>query len=155
MRRLQFVLLLSLVVMLSACCCSRSGKGGAGGADGLDDGNIPLASAGSELSDVHFAFDSSALSGEAQAILSKNAKWILGHESAKVVAEGHCDERGTNEYNLALGERRARAVYDYLRSSGVSAEQMSTISYGEELPLDPRSNEEAWRKNRRAHFAIK
>ena len=79
---------------------------------------------------------------------------MLQNEGIKVEVEGHCDERGTNEYNMALGERRATAAADYLRSLGVSGDRMRTVSYGEELPLDPRHNEEAWAKNRRVHFSV-
>lgn len=151
------VRLLSLVLVSALMVsCSTSGKSGSGAEDGgMGEGNIPIASPGGELKDVNFAFDSSALDASAQAVLKQNARWLLDNPGRSVVVEGHCDERGTNEYNMALGERRARAAYDFLRSSGVKAEQMSTISYGEELPLDPGHNETAWSKNRRAHFSLK
>ncbi len=104
--------------------------------------------------DVHFAFDSFALSDEARAILEKKAAWLAAHPAVTVRIEGHCDERGTQAYNLALGERRAHAVKQYLVALGIDPARLSTISYGEERPLDPRHNEEAWAKNRRAHFVI-
>jgi len=155
MQGVRLVLLISMVALLASC--SKSGKGGMGAPEdqGLGEGNIPVAEPGDELRDVNFAFDSSALSQRAQSILRENAQYLLDNPGEKVVVEGHCDERGTNEYNLALGERRARSAFDFLKSMGVPARQMSTISYGEELPLDPRSNESAWAKNRRVHFAIK
>jgi len=106
------------------------------------------------LKDVNFAFDSAELDDLAKEILVNNAKWLKDHPELKVQIEGHCDERGTEEYNLALGERRAKAVRDYLVSLGISPSLMSIISYGESMPLDPGHDESAWTKNRRAHFAI-
>jgi peptidoglycan-associated lipoprotein len=106
------------------------------------------------LNDIHFGFDRYDLAPKAREILSQNAEILLKHPGTKFQIEGHCDERGTIEYNLALGERRANATKQYLLSLGVSANRMSTISYGEEMPVDPRQNEEAWSKNRRAHFII-
>ncbi len=106
------------------------------------------------LHDVHFSFDSSEVSKAARGVLALNAEWMKEHPSIKVEIEGHCDERGTEEYNLALGARRAKKVYDYMLSLGVSASRMRTISYGESVPLDPAHNETAWAKNRRAHFAV-
>ena len=155
MRRVRIAVCMLLTIGLFACSSSRGGKanpedGGTGG-----DGNIPLANPGSEMPDITFDFDSSSLSASAQGTLRENARWIMDHSGTGVQVEGHCDERGTNEYNLALGERRARAAYDYLRSLGVKKDQMSTISYGEELPLDPSHDESAWSKNRRAHFSVK
>lgn len=141
-------LLSCAVLALSLNACSLFG-GGAG------DGNIPLAEPGSELKDANFAFDSSTLDSSAQATLRANAQWLLDNAGRKTVVEGHCDERGTAEYNLALGERRAKAAYDYLHSLGVATDRMSTVSYGEELPLDPGHTESAWSKNRRAHFQVK
>jgi len=149
------------LILVTSClifaACSSSGRGGKGSMQdgGLGEGNIPVAQAGDKLADVNFAFDSYALSGNSQRELARHAQWLKSNEDVKVVIEGHCDERGTNEYNMALGERRANATYNYLRNLGVDSGRMSTISYGEELPLDPRSNEAAWAKNRRAHFALK
>ncbi len=149
------LLTLSLIILFVSAC-SSFGKGGSGSSDyGVGEGNIPLASAGEELLDVNFAFDSAALNSSAQSVLKANSSWLQENDDSKIVIEGHCDERGTAEYNLALGERRARSVYDFLRSLGVESSRLSLISYGEELPLDPSSSESAWAKNRRAHFAIK
>ena len=120
-----------------------------------DKDTVPVAAPGDILKDVNFGFDRYDLVPDARNILKSHAEWLKANPNRNVVIEGHCDERGTVEYNLALGERRARAVYDYLRSLGVNSKQMSTVSYGKEFPLDPRSNEEAWARNRRVHFALK
>jgi peptidoglycan-associated lipoprotein len=106
------------------------------------------------LKDIRFGFDRYDLTPEARKILSQNAELLLKNPRAKIQIEGHCDERGTIEYNLGLGERRTNSTKEYLSSLGVSPDRMSTISYGEEMALDPRHNEEAWAKNRRAHFII-
>lgn len=108
----------------------------------------------SQLKDVNFDFDKSDIRPDAREILKKNADWMKANPKSKVQIEGHCDERGTNEYNLALGERRANAVKKYISSLGVEADRLYTISYGEELPIDPGHNEDAWSKNRRAHFLV-
>ncbi len=102
--------------------------------------------------DILFDYDSATLSSMAQDILRQKAEWARNHSGVSVVIEGHCDERGTNEYNLALGDRRAESAKSFLVHLGISPSQLTTISYGEERPLDPGSNEHAWRKNRRAHF---
>ncbi len=99
---------------------------------------------------VFFAFDSAALDEEAQATLDRQAAWLLQYPDIVVTIEGHADERGTREYNLALGERRAMAVKNYLVAKGVSPDRILTISYGEERPVDPGHNEAAWALNRRA-----
>lgn len=109
---------------------------------------------GFESETIYFDFDRSELKPEARAILSKKADWLRTHSQYAVEIQGHCDERGTNEYNLALGERRANAAWKYLNALGVSAARMNTISYGEERPADPGHNESAWAKNRRAEFRL-
>jgi peptidoglycan-associated lipoprotein len=109
---------------------------------------------GGPLQDIHFAFDSFELSSEARDTLRSNNDWLKGNSQAKVEVEGHCDERGTSEYNLALGAKRAKAARDYLVSLGTSPERLSTISYGEELPLCHESTESCWEQNRRAHFLV-
>ena len=103
---------------------------------------------------VYFDFDKSVLKLEAQALLKKKAEWLKANPSATLLIEGHCDERGTAEYNLALGERRAEAAKKFLVDLGIDAKRMTTISYGEERPVDPRHSEEAWAKNRHADFVI-
>jgi peptidoglycan-associated lipoprotein len=124
------------------------------GAAGSDLAGSDLSGEGGPLADVRFDFDSSALTDAARATLEKHALWLQSHRESKVTIEGHCDERGTVEYNLALGEQRARVAHDYLVSLGVSAARLRTVSYGKERPLDPANTEEAWAKNRRAHFAV-
>ncbi|OGP91821.1 MAG: peptidoglycan-associated lipoprotein [Deltaproteobacteria bacterium RBG_16_47_11] len=106
------------------------------------------------LKDIHFNFDKYDIRPEDAAILKENAALLKKFPNVKIQIEGHCDERGTLEYNLALGERRANRAKDYLVSLGISTARISTISYGKEKPLDPGHNEEAWAKNRRAHTII-
>ncbi|MBI4470519.1 MAG: peptidoglycan-associated lipoprotein Pal [Acidobacteria bacterium] len=103
---------------------------------------------------IHFAFDSSALDDDAQDRLRRAAEWLNRQENRTVRfrIEGNCDERGTDEYNLALGDRRANAARDFLVSLGVGADRIETVSYGEARPADPASNEEAWARNRRDDF---
>jgi peptidoglycan-associated lipoprotein len=105
--------------------------------------------------DIHFEFDSSTLTSGAQLTLKKKAEWLQNNPDAASTIEGHCDERGTSEYNLALGDRRANSAKAFLVDLGISASRLTTISYGEERPVDPGHNEEAWAKNRRCHFTIK
>ena len=104
--------------------------------------------------DIHFEFDKSTLLPEAKEILRDKGAWLRAFPDVSVIVEGHCDERGTNEYNMALGDRRARSVTSFLSDMGIAPGRLTTISYGEERPLDPQQNEEAWAKNRRAHFVI-
>ena len=99
---------------------------------------------------VFFAFDSSSISADAAEVLNSQAKWLKSDDNVNVVVQGYCDERGTREYNLALGERRANAVKQYLVSKGVAADRISTISYGKERPAVLGNNETAWAQNRRA-----
>ncbi|MCB2147412.1 MAG: peptidoglycan-associated lipoprotein Pal [Deltaproteobacteria bacterium] len=103
---------------------------------------------------IHFAFDSATLDNQAQELLKQKAMWLRDFPDAKVVIEGHCDERGTNAYNLALGERRAESAKAFLVNLGISGARLTTISYGEEKPLDLGHNEEAWAKNRRDAFVL-
>lgn len=104
------------------------------------------------LERIHFDFDQFTLTDQARQVLAQNATALKNDPEMKVVIEGHCDERGSDEYNLALGERRAQAVKQYLVSLGVAAERLDTISYGEELPADPSATDMAWSMNRRAEF---
>lgn len=108
----------------------------------------------SELRTVYFDYDSAELTGEAQSTLDGNAAWLVANPNLQIQIEGHCDERGTVEYNLNLGDRRAKAVKEYLVSKGVDAERLHTISYGEERPEVPGNSESAWAKNRRAQFLV-
>jgi peptidoglycan-associated lipoprotein len=104
--------------------------------------------------DIHFDFDKYNLLPMAQQILQKKAEWLRNNPDVSVIIEGHCDERGTNEYNLALGDRRAESAKAYLVDLGIARSRLTTVSYGEERPVDPGHNEVAWAKNRRAHFSI-
>jgi len=104
--------------------------------------------------DIYFDFDKYDLRTDARTTLDRKASFLNQNSSVRVQVEGHCDERGTNEYNMALGERRANAAKQYLTTAGISAGRLSTISYGEERPLDPGHTEAAWARNRRAHFVV-
>ncbi len=106
------------------------------------------------LKDIHFDFDRYEVRRGDEEILKEDAAWLKKNPKTKVQVEGHCDERGTVEYNLALGERRANYAKQYLVSLGIAADRISTISYGKERPLDPGHDEEAWAKNRRVHFVV-
>ena len=108
-----------------------------------------------QLADVFYDYDSAELSSAAQTTLDTNAKVLNDNAGASVTIEGHCDERGTVEYNLALGDRRAQAAKDYLVRFGIATGRVSTISYGEERPFATGSDESAWAQNRRAEFTIK
>jgi peptidoglycan-associated lipoprotein len=106
------------------------------------------------LKNIHFDFDKYDIRPEDAEILKENATLLMKYPTVKIQIEGHCDERGTVEYNLALGERRANSAKRYLASLGITEDRISTISYGKEKPLDPGHNEEAWAKNRRDHFIV-
>jgi peptidoglycan-associated lipoprotein len=105
-----------------------------------------------QIADIHFDFDKYNLKPEAQEVLKAAAPAYMKYTNYNLVVEGHCDERGTAEYNLALGEKRATEAAKFLTDLGVDKSRLKTISYGEEMPLDKEHNEEAWAKNRRAHF---
>jgi peptidoglycan-associated lipoprotein len=162
----------ALVLALEAGGCARR-KGGPGidgpaGAGGAGFGEQGLAGASSLararqglppeedgiLKDVHFDLDAYTLGPEARAALEQNAAWLKANAGAQVEMEGHADERGTIEYNLALGARRAQAVRDYLTVMGIAPNRLSTISYGEELPVCRDATEQCWQRNRRVHFVI-
>jgi peptidoglycan-associated lipoprotein len=107
------------------------------------------------LERIHFEFDSAELPARETRILDANARWLREHPDLLLLIEGHCDERGTAEYNLALGERRARAARDYLVSREVAPERVAIVSYGKERPLCAERNDACWRLNRRADFLVK
>lgn len=141
-----------------------SGPGGAGGPGMMGSG--PGASAGArpvpkdfvavpDLKDIHFDFDRYDIRPADTKTLDANATWLKSNGGMLVLIEGHCDERGTNEYNLALGERRAKAAMNYLVSQGVQASRITIISYGEERPGCMEKNDACWAQNRRAHFLVK
>lgn len=152
---------LMLAIALSACASKKpkTDDSAAGGGDssiatkdmafdatGSDSGNI------AGLHSVNFDYDQSTLSSEARRLLGDNAEWIKQHSGTTVQIEGHCDARGSVEYNLALGERRAKSVKNYLVSLGVDGKRLTVISYGKEKPLVSGDSEEAYAKNRRANF---
>ncbi len=106
------------------------------------------------LGTIHFDFDKYFIRDDAKPVLEANAEWLKKFATIKILIEGHCDERGTEEYNLALGERRAKSSLDYLASLGISSDRIRTISYGESQPVDTGHDEVAWQKNRRSQFRI-
>jgi peptidoglycan-associated lipoprotein len=156
-----------LGLSLSLGACSSTGRGTKGDDSNalseaeltaerearFGDGSIPVASGSGIFRDVNFDFDSSTLNSSARQNVEFNSQVLRENESLRIVLEGHADERGTAEYNLALGAERARSVRDVLVSLGISTSRIETVSYGEEVPLDPASDEMAWAKNRRVHFS--
>lgn len=164
------VLFLCLVVVLASCSKKdvkmeeplmtpseglEAPAAGAGGSETLGSaaGDASTFPAG-ELEIIYFDYDKYSIRSDARAALKANAKWLKKNSSVSVQVEGHCDERGTTEYNLALGESRAKSVKEYLSRLGVSSSRLSTVSYGEERPQDAGQNESAWARNRRAVFVI-
>jgi peptidoglycan-associated lipoprotein len=122
--------------------------------DTISSGSLDDLNRNSPLKPVFFELDSAEVDSAGQAVLDANATTLKKYSTWTVTIEGHCDERGTAEYNLALGERRALAARTYLVSLGISADRLRTVSYGKEFPFDPGHDEGAWQKNRRAHFVI-
>jgi len=114
----------------------------------------PAAVEESVFQNIHFDFDKSFIREDAKPKLSKVAEYMKKNKDAKILIEGHCDERGTSEYNMALGDRRANSAKKYLTALGINGKRLSTVSYGKERPLDPEHNEDAWAKNRRAVFVL-
>jgi peptidoglycan-associated lipoprotein len=166
-KRTTVIALCALVVALSGCP-SKTKKGGPGGEDGAG-GLGEQGLAGSSLSraqrglgpeedgvlkDVHFGYDSADVDPGERDRLAQNIEWLRDNARAKIELEGHCDSRGTIEYNLGLGAKRAKAVKDYLAGQGVGADRLSTISYGKELPLCQDESDACWARNRRVHFVI-
>jgi peptidoglycan-associated lipoprotein len=136
---------------------SKGGKSPATSSSSLDqlkEGKSTATAASSPLKDVLFEFDRHDLSSDARDILKGNAEWLKRNASARVEIEGHCDERGTSEYNLALGAKRSQAARDYLVTLGIAPDRISTISYGEEIPACLESSENCWRQNRRVRFVV-
>ncbi len=152
----KLLCLMAALVLVSACDTTGSNEG-EGGANGAGGGVKGAARPGTQedlvvnVGDrVFFGYDKSDLSKEAQATLDRQATWLKKYATAKITVEGHADERGTREYNLALGERRATAAKNYLVAAGIAAARINTISYGKERPAVVGSNEAAWAQNRRA-----
>jgi peptidoglycan-associated lipoprotein len=153
------IMAITCLVVLSACSSKKKEGMGEEIAPGIVDGPLGLPpNAGSDggaiegLYSINFPFDQVQLSREAEQKLRKNAQWMQNNPNKSLQIEGHCDSRGSIEYNLTLGERRARKVKAYLVSNGVAAERLSILSYGEEKPLDAADTEEAHATNRRANF---
>jgi peptidoglycan-associated lipoprotein len=149
-----------LTFSLAGCSSSQKSSGDGSDSGSISDADIAGDGADSDsgramgLQTVNFDYDSSALSAEAKTILNNNANILKANGSVRIQIEGHTDERGGIQYNIALGERRAKAARSYLIAQGVSAGRISIISYGKEKPLDYGHSEEAWYKNRRANFRI-
>jgi peptidoglycan-associated lipoprotein len=122
--------------------------------DALQRGDSTATPASSPLKDVYFDFDRYDLRADARELLKVNSAWLKANPGAQVQIEGHCDDRGTTEYNVALGSRRAESVKDYLVTLGSSADRLSTISYGEEIPVCREHTEECWQQNRRVRFVV-
>ncbi|TCD47044.1 peptidoglycan-associated lipoprotein Pal [Chlorobium sp. N1] len=164
--------ILSLAVLFTAGCSSKNAVAPSGGADAGAGAGVPAPApvtsveAGPSgygfdeyqtgpLGDVFYEFDSSELSSDAQNQLQQNATWMGNNAGASTLIEGHCDERGTSEYNMALGERRATNAKEYIVRLGIPSSRIETVSYGEEKPFAAGHDESAWSKNRRAHFILK
>lgn len=164
MMRMKFLSVFAAVAMLAACetAPDSTANTGAGGSTSTATAPAPKGPAPGSREDfvvnvgdrVFFALDSSEVMADGRTTLEKQAFWLRKYPQATVTVEGHADERGTREYNLALGERRAAAARDYLVSLGVDPSRIATISYGKERPDVLGSNEEAWAKNRRAVTVI-
>lgn len=157
---------ISLITTISLSGCSWFSSG-SGEGEGLSEeelaaqregrfgsGSIPTAEGEGMFHDVRFGYDSYALDDQGRSDLEANARVLKEQSDIRITLEGHCDERGTVEYNMALGAERARAVKSALSSMGISSSRMDTISYGEEIPLDPGHDEVAYAKNRRVHFSV-
>ena len=160
------IVLCVLVALGGACGPKHKGAGteeGAGGGlgeQGLGGSSLARAQKGlgpeedGILKDVHFGYDSAEIESTEHDRLGQNVAWLRDNPRAKIELEGHCDSRGTIEYNLGLGAKRARSVKDYLAGQGIPAERLSTISYGKELPLCQDESDACWARNRRVHFVI-
>ena len=165
---LKILVLFTLIPFIYACSSTSSGKEGLEGMDGdtlseadlnaqrearFAGGSIPLPEEAKLFRDIPFGFDSANLSSEARQNIEYNLQILERNPGIKIQLEGHCDERGTNEYNMALGSERSRSVKEMLTSLGVPINRLETISYGEEVPIATGSNESAWSQNRRVHFS--
>jgi peptidoglycan-associated lipoprotein len=163
-RSVTVFILFAMVIMVAATGCKRKARPGDEMDDTIGEGIalgelIPIeefveAEDAAIYSDIYFDYDRSLIKENAVPTLKMIAEDLASNSGRYLLIEGHCDERGDNEYNLALGERRALRTREYLINLGVEAERIITISYGEEEPVDPRHNEDAWSMNRRAHFKI-
>lgn len=165
--RMNIPVLVVAAFVLAACSTSGDNTGGTGsdGASSVSNSQVATAPAGPKPGSqldleinvgdrVLFAFDSSALTAESRTTIERWAAWLKTYPANRVIIEGHADERGTREYNLALGERRADSARDYLVSLGIDPNRVKVISYGKERPAVPGSNENAWAQNRRAALVL-
>ena len=151
--KILFVLILALGLVSCSCRTRRVSNADAAAVYG-NTSNIPLAGEESPIGDVYFNYDSYVMTTDGKAQAQAAASWLHDNPGSNVSLEGHCDERGTTEYNIVLGSNRAQAVYNYLRGLGVSGDRLSTVSYGEEIPVDTGHTEAAWSQNRRVHFDV-
>jgi peptidoglycan-associated lipoprotein len=156
------------VMLLVASCSSKKpapvggdnpnangiGENTSNGSSDLDKWEQGTVGRGGPLSDIHFGYNDSSIQDQDGSVLRSNASWLQAHPQTKVQVEGYCDERGSEEYNIALGAKRAQAGKDYLETLGISDTRMSTISYGKELPLCQDHDESCWEQNRRDHFSV-
>ena len=164
MQKISTIVLFVAALATAACNNpNRNGMGGAGGAGGMggagaigsaSDPNSPAYFSQTLGDMVHFVVDQSTLTPEAQAILTKQAAWLVQHPNYTAIVQGHADEQGTREYNLALGARRAESVKQFLIANGVSGTRLKTISYGKEQPIALCSDESCFQQNRRAKTAL-
>jgi peptidoglycan-associated lipoprotein len=133
---------------------SESGVGGSGGSlEQFQKGSLG-GGTGGPLTDIHFEYNAYSIEAQDGSVLKQNAQWLQKNPQSRVQIEGHCDERGSEEYNIALGAKRAQAAKDYLETLGIDGSRMSTISYGKELPLCTEHEESCWAQNRRDHFVV-
>tara|TARA_B100001093_G_scaffold14308_1_gene13234 strand:- start:1110 stop:1640 length:531 start_codon:yes stop_codon:yes gene_type:complete len=161
----NFITIIAATIILAACATTppESSSSSGSSTSSSSSSNLSLVQNGVYVGDetiemlavdvpdrVFFAYDSYSLTSVAQSTLSKQAKWLKANPSVTISIEGHADERGTREYNLALGDRRANAAKDYLMSQGISSNRVTTISYGKERPVKSGSNDTAWAQNRRS-----
>jgi peptidoglycan-associated lipoprotein len=170
----RFVTLAAAALVLAivgGCSSKKSGAEGQGGAGASGIGENGLGANGNSslnqfqkgslgaggqgpLSDIHFDYNDYSIRAQDGEILKHNADWLIKNTGSRVQIEGHCDNRGSEEYNIALGAKRAQAAKDYLETLGVGADRMSTISYGKELPICNEDTDECWGQNRRDHFVV-
>ncbi len=129
------------------------GSGGGSSLNALQKGTLGANGQG-PLADIHFGYNEATIRPEDDEVLKASADYLTAHPGTRLQIEGHCDDRGSEEYNIALGARRAQAAKDYLATLGISSDRMSTISYGKELPLCTEETDECWAENRRDHFAL-
>jgi len=162
-----------MLAMVAGCSSKQSGAGagagGPGGSGGIGENGLGPNGSSSlnrfqkgtldangqgPLSDIHFDYNDYSVRAQDGEILKSNADWVTKNSGTRIQIEGHCDDRGSEEYNIALGAKRAQAAKDYLETLGIAADRMSTISYGKELPVCTEETDECWAQNRRDHFVV-